>query len=72
MRLKRTFRLPPGLANRLADYASRKRVPQTLLVKAALALVRIHHGAKKGGFSPHAEHVNEGTRCSAIARAPAH
>jgi hypothetical protein len=37
MRLKRTFRLPPELANRLADYASRKRVPQVLVVEAALA-----------------------------------
>jgi predicted transcriptional regulator len=37
MRLKRTFRLPPELANRLADYASRKRVPQGLVVETALA-----------------------------------
>ena len=37
MRLKRTFRLPPELANRLADYASRKRVPQALVVETALA-----------------------------------
>ena len=36
MRLKRTFRLPTELANRLADYASRKRVPQTLVVETAL------------------------------------
>ena len=37
MRLKHTFRLPPELANRLADYASRKRVPQALVVETALA-----------------------------------
>ena len=37
MRLKRTFRLPPELANRLADYAARKRVPQVLVVETALA-----------------------------------
>jgi predicted transcriptional regulator len=37
MRLKRTFRLPPELANRLADYAARKRVPQALVVETALA-----------------------------------
>jgi predicted transcriptional regulator len=37
MRLKRTFRLPTELAKRLADYASRKRVPQTLVVETALA-----------------------------------
>jgi hypothetical protein len=37
MRLKLTFRLPPELANQLADYASRKRVPQGLIVEAALA-----------------------------------
>jgi predicted transcriptional regulator len=37
MRLKRTFRLQPELANRLADYALRKRVPQALVVETALA-----------------------------------
>ncbi len=37
MRTKHTFRLPPDLAGKLADYASRKRVPQALVVEAALA-----------------------------------
>ena len=37
MRTKHTFRLPPDLALRLADYASRKRVPQAHIVEAALA-----------------------------------
>ena len=37
MRTKHTFRLPPGLAAKLADYAARKRVPQTLIIEAALA-----------------------------------
>jgi predicted transcriptional regulator len=37
MRTKHTFRLPPELAGKLADYASRKRVPQALVVEAALA-----------------------------------
>jgi len=37
MRRKHTFRLPPDLANRLADYATRKRVPQAVVVEAALA-----------------------------------
>ncbi len=37
MRTKHTFRLPPDLADRLADHASRKRVPQALIVEAALA-----------------------------------
>lgn len=37
MRSKHTFRLPPDLACRLADYASRKRVPQALIVETALA-----------------------------------
>ena len=37
MRTKHTFRLPPDLAKQLADYAARKRVPQTLVVEAALA-----------------------------------
>jgi predicted transcriptional regulator len=37
MRTKHTFRLPPDLAGRLADYASRKRVSQAVIVEAALA-----------------------------------
>jgi predicted transcriptional regulator len=37
MRTKHTFRLPPDLASRLADHASRKRVPQALVVESALA-----------------------------------
>jgi predicted transcriptional regulator len=37
MRTKHTFRLPPELAGRLADYAARKNVPQALVVEAALA-----------------------------------
>jgi predicted transcriptional regulator len=37
MRTKHTFRLPPDLAAKLADYAVRKRVPQALIVEAALA-----------------------------------
>ena len=37
MRTKYTFRLPPDLALRLADYANRKRVSQSLIVEAALA-----------------------------------
>jgi predicted transcriptional regulator len=37
MRTKHTFRLPPDLAAQLADYAHRKRVPQALIVEAALS-----------------------------------
>lgn len=37
MRTKHTFRLPPDLAGRLADYAGRKRVSQAVVVEAALA-----------------------------------
>ena len=37
MKAKHTFRLPPELSNRLADFASRKRVPQALVVEIALA-----------------------------------
>ena len=37
MRTKHTFRLPPDLAGKLADYAALKRVPQALVVEAALA-----------------------------------
>jgi predicted transcriptional regulator len=36
MRTKHTFRLPPNLALKLADYALRKRVPQALVVESAL------------------------------------
>jgi len=37
MRTKHTFRLPPDLATKLANYASRKRVAQALVVETALA-----------------------------------
>jgi predicted transcriptional regulator len=37
MRTKHTFRLSPDLAGKLADYATRKNVPQALVVEAALA-----------------------------------
>ena len=37
MRTKHTFRLPPDLAIQLADYASRKRVAQALIVETALS-----------------------------------
>jgi hypothetical protein len=37
MRTKHTFRLPPDLAGQLTDYASRKRVPQALVVETALS-----------------------------------
>ena len=37
MRTKHTFRLPPDLAGKLADYASRKGATQSLVVEAALA-----------------------------------
>jgi len=36
-RIKHTFRLPPDLSKRLADYAARKRVSQAQLVETALA-----------------------------------
>ena len=37
MRTAHTFRLPPELAGKLADYAARKRVSQALVVETALA-----------------------------------
>ncbi len=37
MRTKHTFRLPSDLALNLADYATRKRVPQVVIVETALA-----------------------------------
>jgi predicted transcriptional regulator len=36
MRTIHTFRLPPDLASKLADYATRKRISQALMVEAAL------------------------------------
>ena len=37
LRTKHTFRLPPELALKLSDYASRRGVTQALVVEAALA-----------------------------------
>lgn len=36
MRIKHTFRLPPALGARLAEYALRRRISQALVVEAAL------------------------------------
>jgi hypothetical protein len=47
MRTKHTFRLPPELAGRLVDYAGRKRVPQALVVEAALASFLSPAGANR-------------------------
>src|ERR1700733_8266803 len=56
MRTKHTFRLPPDLAGKLADYAARKGAPQALAVEAALASHLSPDGAERpeggpgGGF----------------------
>lgn len=47
MRSKHTFRLPPDLAGKLADYAARKRVPQALVVETALASHLSPDGAER-------------------------
>ncbi len=47
MRTKHTFRLPPELAGKLADYAARKRVPQALVVETALASYLSPDGADR-------------------------
>lgn len=47
MRTKHTFRLPPDLAVKLADYANRKRVPQALIVEAALTSFLSPDGADR-------------------------
>jgi hypothetical protein len=49
MRTKHTFRLPPDLAGKLADYAARKRVPQALVVETALASHLSPDGADRLG-----------------------
>ena len=50
MRTKHTFRLPPDLAGKLADYAARKRVPQALVVETALASHLSPDGADRLGL----------------------
>lgn len=47
MRTKHTFRLPPDLAVRLADYASRTRASQAEIVEAALASFLSPDGADR-------------------------
>jgi hypothetical protein len=47
MRTKHTFRLPPELATKLADYAARKNVPQALVVETALASYLSPDGADR-------------------------
>ena len=47
MRTKHTFRLPPELASKLADYAARKGVPQALVVETALASYLSPDGADR-------------------------
>jgi hypothetical protein len=47
MRTKHTFRLPPDLAGQLAGYASRKRVPQALVVETALVSLLSPDGANR-------------------------
>jgi len=47
MRIKHTFRLPPELGSRLADYAARKNVPQALVVETALASYLSPDGADR-------------------------
>ena len=47
MRTKHTFRLPPDLAGKLADYANRKGVTQALVVEAALASYLSPDGADR-------------------------
>ena len=47
MRTVHTFRLPPELAGRLADYAAQKNVPQALVVETALASLLSPDGADR-------------------------
>ncbi len=47
MRTKHTFRLPPDLAGKLADYAARKGATQSLVVEAALASHLSPDGAER-------------------------
>jgi predicted transcriptional regulator len=47
MRTKHTFRLPPDLVGKLADYAAQKHVPQALVVETALASYLSADGADR-------------------------
>ena len=47
MRIKHTFRLPPELGSKLAEYAARKNVPQALVVETALASYLSPDGADR-------------------------
>jgi predicted transcriptional regulator len=47
MRQPQTFRLPPELVGKLADYAKQKHVPQTLVVEAALLSFMSPDGADR-------------------------
>ena len=47
MRTKATFRLPPDLMRRLADYAARTRVSQAVVVEAALESYLSPDGAER-------------------------
>ena len=47
MRNKHTFRLPPALSARLAEYALRRRISQALVVEAALESFLSPDGAEQ-------------------------
>lgn len=47
MRIKHTFRLPPALGARLAEYALRRRLSQALVVEAALESFLSPDGAEQ-------------------------
>lgn len=47
MRIKHTFRLPPSLGARLAEYALRKRLSQAVVVEAALESFLSPDGAEQ-------------------------
>ncbi len=47
MRTAHTFRLPPELAAKLADYATQKQVPQALVVETALVSFLSPDGADR-------------------------
>ena len=71
MRTKHTFRLPPDLAVKLADYASRKRVPQALVVETALASLLSPDGADRLEAAL-ARRLDRMTRQIETSRAPCH
>ena len=72
MRTKHTFRLPPDLAGKLADYADRKRVPQALDRRDGAGLVPVAgwRRAAGGALAPPARPADPAGRAARARMSP--